>query len=34
MTVPELKEALDDQGITYRSNDRKADLIEKLKGDE
>lgn len=34
MTVSELKEVLDDQGIAYRSSDRKADLIDKLKDGE
>ncbi|WP_260489399.1 HeH/LEM domain-containing protein [Listeria booriae] len=32
MTVIELKEELDRLGISYAATDRKADLIELLKG--
>ena len=33
LTVPQLKKVLDERGITYKSKDKKSDLIEKLENE-
>lgn len=33
LTVPELKERLDEEGIDYKSTDLKGDLINKLESE-